>query len=67
VRISVVENGIAGLCYLFTEAAKVNLSELDFVDSLMVLGLSSDTNAIIKQVREFDCAEIPMKFSLNPL
>ncbi|XP_065840717.1 COMM domain-containing protein 2-like [Oscarella lobularis] len=39
-----VKHGIEGLMYLMTECAKLMISELDFKDSVMVLGFSEDLN-----------------------
>jgi len=52
VKPEAVENAILALCYLLSEAAKVNLNEIDFIDSLLALGYPDDHNTAIKQVRD---------------
>lgn len=49
VKSDVVENAVSGLCFLFTEAAKYLLSEIDFLDSLVVLGFPKEHNEILKR------------------
>jgi len=44
-----IEWGIQALCYLLTEAAKLMLSELDFMDSLIVLAFPDEHNKILKE------------------
>uniref|UniRef100_A0A6B2LK08 COMM domain-containing protein n=1 Tax=Arcella intermedia TaxID=1963864 RepID=A0A6B2LK08_9EUKA len=48
VAVKVVECGIDALCYLFIEAAKLNLKEQDFVDSLLILAFSDEHNNTLK-------------------
>ena len=46
-----VKNSVQGLMFLFAECSKLKVSELDFRDSILVLGLPEDVNASLCQVR----------------
>jgi hypothetical protein len=63
VRTETVESVVLALCYLLTEGAKQNTSELDFVDSLLVLGFSQETNDVLKQAR-FGPTMLPFQYPL---
>ncbi|XP_001363982.1 COMM domain-containing protein 2 isoform X1 [Monodelphis domestica] len=45
-----VQHGVEGLTYLLTESSKLMISELDFQDSVLVLGFSEDLNKLLLQL-----------------
>ena len=44
----VVQHGVQSLSFLLLECSRLHLSELDFVDSLLVVGLPQETNDSLK-------------------
>ncbi|XP_042636788.1 LOW QUALITY PROTEIN: COMM domain-containing protein 2 [Orycteropus afer afer] len=46
----IVQHGIEGLTYLLTESSKLMISELDFQDSVFVLGFSEELNRLLLQL-----------------
>ncbi|XP_028929555.1 COMM domain-containing protein 2 isoform X1 [Ornithorhynchus anatinus] len=45
-----VQHGVEGLTYLLTESSKLMISELDFHDSVLVLGFSEELNKLLLQL-----------------
>ncbi|XP_016131998.1 COMM domain-containing protein 2 isoform X3 [Sinocyclocheilus grahami] len=45
-----VQHGVEGLMYLLTESSKLTISEVDFQDSVLVLGFSEELNALLLQL-----------------
>ncbi|XP_055073594.2 COMM domain-containing protein 2 [Misgurnus anguillicaudatus] len=45
-----VQHAVEGLMYLLTESSKVMISEVDFQDSVMVLGFSEELNKLLLQL-----------------
>ncbi|XP_068960842.1 COMM domain-containing protein 2 isoform X2 [Petaurus breviceps papuanus] len=45
-----VQHGVEGLTYLLTESSKLMISELDFQDSVLVLGFTEDLNKLLLQL-----------------
>uniref|UniRef100_A0A8I3PPV2 COMM domain containing 2 n=1 Tax=Canis lupus familiaris TaxID=9615 RepID=A0A8I3PPV2_CANLF len=45
-----VQHGVEGLTYLLTESSKLMISELDFQDSVFVLGFSEELNKLLLQL-----------------
>ncbi|KAM9604835.1 COMM domain-containing protein 2 isoform 1-T1 [Trichechus inunguis] len=45
-----VQHGVEGLTYLLTESSKLMISELDFQDSVFVLGFSEELNRLLLQL-----------------
>ncbi|ESP04952.1 hypothetical protein LOTGIDRAFT_211760 [Lottia gigantea] len=45
-----VQNGVEGLMYLLTEASKLLLSEIDYQDSIMVLGFSEELRSMLLEL-----------------
>ncbi|XP_062412867.1 COMM domain-containing protein 2 [Sardina pilchardus] len=45
-----VQHGVEGLVYLLTESSKLKISELDFQDSVLVLGFSEELNELLLQL-----------------
>ncbi|NWR78106.1 COMD2 protein, partial [Centropus unirufus] len=45
-----VQRAVEGLTYLLTESSKLMISELDFQDSIHVLGFSDDLNDLLLQL-----------------
>ncbi|XP_066503769.1 COMM domain-containing protein 2 [Hoplias malabaricus] len=45
-----VQHGVEGLMYLLTESSKLMISELDFQDSVLVLGFSEELNKLLLQL-----------------
>ncbi|XP_022438443.1 COMM domain-containing protein 2 isoform X2 [Monodon monoceros] len=45
-----VQHGVEGLIHLLTESSKLMISELDFQDSVFVLGFSEDLNKLLLQL-----------------
>jgi len=50
VSVEVIESALNALCFLFSEATKLNLKEQDFVDSVLVLAFPDGHNAYLKEV-----------------
>nr|XP_060623719.1 COMM domain-containing protein 2 [Anolis sagrei ordinatus] len=42
-----IQHGVEGLTYLLTESAKLMISEIDFQDSILVLGFPEELNALL--------------------
>lgn len=45
-----IQHGVEGLTYLLTESSKLMISELDFQDSVFVLGFSEELNKLLLQL-----------------
>ncbi|XP_061492996.1 COMM domain-containing protein 2 [Rhineura floridana] len=45
-----IQHGVEGLTYLLTESSKLMISEIDFQDSILVLGFSEELNALLLQL-----------------
>uniref|UniRef100_A0AC11D8S9 COMM domain containing 2 n=2 Tax=Caprinae TaxID=9963 RepID=A0AC11D8S9_SHEEP len=45
-----VQHGVEGLIYLLTESSKLMISELDFQDSVFVLGFPEELNKLLLQL-----------------
>ncbi|XP_062306270.1 COMM domain-containing protein 2 isoform X1 [Osmerus eperlanus] len=50
VAVETVEHGVEGLMYLLTESCKLLISEVDFQDSVLVLGFSEELNQLLLQL-----------------
>ena len=53
VEVGVVQHGVEGLMYLLTECSKLWVNELDFQDSIMVLGFPDQLNKELLRVSTF--------------
>ncbi|KAL6469114.1 hypothetical protein MHYP_G00226380 [Metynnis hypsauchen] len=45
-----VQHGVEGLMYLLTESSKLMISDVDFQDSVLVLGFSEELNKLLLQL-----------------
>ncbi|XP_035643333.1 COMM domain-containing protein 2 isoform X1 [Oncorhynchus keta] len=45
-----VQHGVEGLMYLLTESSKLMISEVDFQDSVLVLGFTEELNHLLQQL-----------------
>ncbi|KAJ8277169.1 hypothetical protein GJAV_G00072180 [Gymnothorax javanicus] len=50
VPVETVQHGVEGLMYLLTESSKLMISEVDFQDSVLVLGFSEELNDLLLQL-----------------
>ncbi|KAG7488128.1 hypothetical protein MATL_G00031070 [Megalops atlanticus] len=50
VAVETVQHGVEGLMYLLTESSKLMISEVDFQDSVLVLGFSEELNKLLLQL-----------------
>ncbi|XP_029988920.1 COMM domain-containing protein 2 [Sphaeramia orbicularis] len=50
VPVDVVQHGVEGLMYLMLESSKHMISEVDFLDSVLVLGFNEDLNQTLLQL-----------------
>ncbi|XP_029004171.1 COMM domain-containing protein 2 [Betta splendens] len=50
VPVEMVQQGVEGLMFLMTQSSKHMISEVDFLDSVMVLGFSEELNQILLQL-----------------
>nr|ACQ57998.1 COMM domain-containing protein 2 [Anoplopoma fimbria] len=50
VPVEMVQHGVEGLMYLMTESSKHMISEVDFLDSVLVLGFGEELNQILLQL-----------------
>ncbi|XP_068449372.1 COMM domain-containing protein 2 [Clinocottus analis] len=50
VPVEMVQHGVEGLMYLMTESSKHMISEVDFLDSVLVLGFGEDLNQTLLQL-----------------
>ncbi|KAI3368422.1 hypothetical protein L3Q82_025374 [Scortum barcoo] len=50
VPVEMVQHGVEGLMFLMTESSKYMISEVDFLDSLLVLGFGEELNQILLQL-----------------
>ncbi|XP_047443792.1 COMM domain-containing protein 2 [Mugil cephalus] len=50
VPVEMVQHGVEGLMFLMTESSKHMISEVDFMDSVLVLGFGEDLNQILLQL-----------------
>lgn len=47
-----VQNGVQGLMYLLTESSKLLMNDLDFHDSVIILGYPADLNELLLKVHQ---------------
>ncbi|XP_070816900.1 COMM domain-containing protein 2 [Chaetodon trifascialis] len=50
VPVEMVQHGVEGLMFLMTESSKHMISEVDFLDSVLVLGFGEELNQILLQL-----------------
>ncbi|MBN3308554.1 COMD2 protein, partial [Amia calva] len=50
VPVESVQHGVLGLMYLLTESSRLMISEVDFQDSVLVLGFPEELNALLLQL-----------------
>ncbi|XP_005734283.1 COMM domain-containing protein 2 [Pundamilia nyererei] len=50
VPVEMVQHGVEGLMFLMTESSKHMISEVDFLDSVLVLGFSEELNQMLLQL-----------------
>ncbi|XP_061593416.1 COMM domain-containing protein 2 [Cololabis saira] len=50
VAVEMVQHGVEGLMFLMAESSKHMISEVDFMDSVLVLGFSEELNQILLQL-----------------
>ncbi|KAM9357761.1 COMM domain-containing protein 2 [Symphorus nematophorus] len=50
VPVEMVQHGVEGLMFLMTESSKHMISEVDFLDSVLVLGFGDELNQILLQL-----------------
>ncbi|KAK1168516.1 COMM domain-containing protein 2 isoform X2 [Acipenser oxyrinchus oxyrinchus] len=50
VAVDTVQHGVEGLMYLLTESSKLMISEVDFQDSVVVLGFPEELNKLLLQL-----------------
>nr|XP_046246776.1 COMM domain-containing protein 2 [Scatophagus argus] len=50
VPVEMVQHGVEGLMFLLTESSKYTISEVDFMESVLVLGFGEDLNNILSQL-----------------
>ncbi|XP_025920946.1 COMM domain-containing protein 2-like [Apteryx rowi] len=50
VSVDTIQHGVEGLTYLLTESSKLMISEIDFQDSVHVLGFSDELNKLLLQL-----------------
>ncbi|XP_041125675.1 COMM domain-containing protein 2 [Polyodon spathula] len=50
VAVETVQHGVEGLMYLLTESSKLMISEVDFQDSVLVLGFPEELNKLLLQL-----------------
>ncbi|XP_032049397.1 COMM domain-containing protein 2 isoform X2 [Anas acuta] len=48
--VDTIQHGVEGLMYLLTESSKLMISEIDFQDSIRVLGFSEELNKLLLQL-----------------
>lgn len=58
VDVETVEHGVEGLMYLLTECSKLTVNEIDFLDSISVLGFPEDLNKELLGLYQENCKEI---------
>ncbi|TRY54515.1 hypothetical protein DNTS_009220 [Danionella cerebrum] len=62
-----IQHAVEGLMFLLTESSKLMISEVDFQDSVLVLGFSEELNALLlqlylenrKEIRMVLCSLVP--------
>ncbi|XP_026179281.1 COMM domain-containing protein 2 [Mastacembelus armatus] len=67
VSVEMVQHGVEGLMFLMTESSKHMISEVDFLDSVLVLGFSDELNQILLQLYLQHHSEIRSILSQLPL
>ncbi|XP_041118776.1 COMM domain-containing protein 2-like [Polyodon spathula] len=50
VAVETVQHGVEGIMYLLTESSKLMISEVDFQDSVLVLGFPEELNKLLLQL-----------------
>lgn len=58
VAVETIQHGVEGLMYLLTESSKLMISEIDFQDSVLVLGFSEELNGVLLQLYLANRSEI---------
>ncbi|XP_053738287.1 COMM domain-containing protein 2 [Synchiropus splendidus] len=66
VPVDTVQHGVEGLMFLLTESSKHMVSEVDFLDSVLVLGLGEELNQILLQIYQQHRCQIRSILSLLP-
>ncbi|CAK6978169.1 COMM domain-containing protein 2 [Scomber scombrus] len=66
VPVEMVQHGVEGLMYLMTESSKHMISEVDFLDSVLVLGFVEELNQILLQLYLQHQSQIRSVLSLLP-
>jgi len=51
IEVDTVKNGVEGLSYLFLESSKLVINEIDFYDSLMLLGFQKPLIQLLFKVK----------------
>eukprot|EP00038_Savillea_parva_P008892 m.179860 g.179860 ORF g.179860 m.179860 type:complete len:202 (-) comp14872_c0_seq1:24-629(-) len=50
-----VQNGVQGLMFLFSESAKLKMSQMDFNDSVMILGFPEGLHTLLLELYQEHC------------
>ncbi|XP_024114512.1 COMM domain-containing protein 2 [Oryzias melastigma] len=58
VSVEAVQQGVEGLMFLLMESSKHTISEVDFVDSVLVLGFGEELNQVLLQLYRDNQAQI---------
>nr|XP_020476568.1 COMM domain-containing protein 2 [Monopterus albus] len=66
VSVEMVQHGVEGLMFLMTESSKHMISEVDFLDSVLVLGFGDELNQILLQLYEQHRSQIRSILSQLP-
>ncbi|XP_053178151.1 COMM domain-containing protein 2 [Scomber japonicus] len=66
VPVEMVQHGVEGLMYLMTESSKHMISEVDFLDSVLILGFVEELNQILLQLYLQHQSQIRSVLSLLP-
>ncbi|XP_030290267.1 COMM domain-containing protein 2 isoform X2 [Sparus aurata] len=66
VPVEMVHHGVEGLMFLMTESSKHMMSEVDFLDSVLVLGFSEELNQILLQCVRVFVAAVPAAPQSDP-
>ncbi|XP_071399294.1 COMM domain-containing protein 2 [Centroberyx affinis] len=64
--VETVQHGVEGLMFLMTESSKLMVSEVDFQDSVLVLGFSEELNEVLLQLYLQHRSQIRSILSLLP-
>ncbi|XP_069007077.1 COMM domain-containing protein 2 [Embiotoca jacksoni] len=66
VPVEMVQHGVEGLMFLMTESSKHMISEVDFLDSVLVLGFGEELNQILLQLYQQHHSQIRSILSQLP-